>query len=1598
MKIVFILVLSIITINVFSAHLENRPVELKQPNGEIINCFVTGDEYHRRVHDSKNYTIIKNPGTGYYVYAIKRGVDLVPSDYIVGQTDPVELPIEPNYDIPLSAIESKRGTQLKSANSVNLAPNKGNFSIILIFIRFADQEEYTESINEFENIFNGADNPSLYTYYKEVSNNQLLINTSFFPSPDNEKIISYQDEQPRNYYLPYDEIENPIGYKLNEWRDRENLLLRNAIKYVENQIVEKDIDIDLNNDGSVDNLMFFLKGCYDAWGNILWPMSFTSADLGMLNGKKVTSYNKQLHSPELSVLAHEFFHALGAPDLYRYKKDGLPVGGWDNMGSNFAQHMTTYSKWKYGKWFETIPVITETGTYKLKPVSGESFSCFKIPSPNSLTEFFMVEYRKKEGMFESGLPFYYQEGLIIYRINTNGLWGNAGGPPDEIYVYRPYGSLSENGLVENAAFSQNVNRVNFSDITNPSCFLSNGEVGGIKITDILEIGDEISFTVNVTSKLPVPRYFSANQNQEIIKLNWNTPESSDNKLLGYNIYQTGMDEALNKTIINDTTFNVNLNGVGEIIFYLTAVYENEESVPVMAKTYYSPGDHVLTNDSLALVKLFNSCNGPGWINNENWLETPVKNWFGISVENGRVISIILKNNKLTGRLPDEVGNLKDLQNLYLRFNEISGQIPTSIGNLVELKNLELNGNPITGTIPKEIGNLRNVNYINFQDVDISGEIPEEIGNLFRLERLFIRAKITGSIPEEIGRLKNLMELSLDGNQLSGSIPAEISNLTNLWSLELSDNNLTGSIPGEIGKLVYLENLLFSGNNLSGSIPNEIGSLSKLKYLNFYNNQLTNNIPEGIWNLANLESINFELNELNGSISSEIGNLIQLTDLNLSRNNLLGSLPPEIGSLKNLVNISLWGNQLSGIVPSQLTQLNNLQTINLLNNNFNQIQNLDSLTKLNYLNLSENFFTFEDIETNLGIENNISSSGGEGKIFYNSQGKIGNIQKVFLQPGTDFTLTISCGGENNQYQWFKNGSAVDSVQNNPEFSIDSIDVKDYGEYVCYVTNTKVTDLTISSFPITLINEPIPTANQQDSLVLVKLYNDCDGKNWKYKNNWLEGRLTNWYGVTVENGRVININLESNNLTGEIPDEICSLSNLSSLNLSNNKLSGNIPSEVAEWENLSSLDLSNNMLIGMIPRGFGDLTKFEVLELASNKLTGRIPREISRLLNLNYLNLSENELSGSIPKEIGNLSDLTHLNLRNNKFYGSVPSEIKQLHKLDFLHLTSNNLEQLPDLTTMENISEFKIEDNMFTFVDIEPNMSFNRIMYSPQANIGDEQTIWKKEGESCTFSVDCESTNNRYQWFKNGIAVSELSKNGTFILSEISINEIGIYECQITNTIAVDLTIQSMPISLNVCANLTGRENISICEGDDYYGWSTGGEYSRTISAVTGCDSTVTTYLTVIPRPEIPEILQENDTLKINNLLNGQWYLNDTIIGDMSAPLYVMGRSGKYQVSVINDNGCYSLLSDPFYAYVTNTDLTQLENIKVYPNPTTGVFTISGLPFNKKTEVAVYNISGKIVKRSVVDSQEVRVDINNFTPGIYLLKLNDRNNFSVKIVK
>ena len=86
---------------------------------------------------------------------------------------------------------------------------------------------------------------------------------------------------------------------------------------------------------------------------------------------------------------------------------------------------------------------------------------------------------------------------------------------------------------------------------------------------------------------------------------------------------------------------------------------------------------------------------------------------------------------------------------------------------------------------------------------------------------------------------------------------------------------------------------------------------------------------------------------------------------------------------------------------------------------------------------------------------------------------------------------------------------------------------------------------------------------------------------------------------------SIDLSSNDLTGEIPEEIVVLDALVNLNLSRNHLTGVIPKKIGEMRSLQSLDLSRNMLSGEIPATLSNLTFLSYLDLSYNNLTGRIP---------------------------------------------------------------------------------------------------------------------------------------------------------------------------------------------------------------------------------------------------------------------------------------------------------------------------------------------------------------------------------------------------------
>ena len=495
-----------------AAFLRNYPLTLVQPDGEALSGFTTGDEWRHRVHDAAGYTILKNPDSGYYVYAVEQDGRVVPSDFRVGRWNPGALGIAPDL-VPRTAASGKisqarfRGSPLNPPQ-IHRAPTFGSFDNIVVFIRFSDEEEFGESIAEYGSWFD-LDEPghnSLRNYFLEVSYGRLAIRSVFCPFPRKLQVVSFQDSHPRGYFQPYDSRTNPDGYQGDyEAAIREQTLLGDAVESLSGQI-SPALNIDGDNDGYVDNVCFIVKGDPDGWGDLLWPHMWSLyLSSASINNKRVYTFNLQLQNTlkrrGVGVLCHEMFHSLGSPDLYHYSDDGLnPVGQWDVMESNREppQHMGAHMKHKYGQWIDSIPEITASGVYTLRPLTSPVQNCYKVKSPASATEYFVLEYRRKTGTFESSLP---GQGLLVYRINSQ-LEGNASGPPDEVYIYRPDGTPDQDGRVNEAPFSLDVGRTVLNDSTNPCAFLTDGSLGHLDISEVGPAGDTISFRVTLSSPSP----------------------------------------------------------------------------------------------------------------------------------------------------------------------------------------------------------------------------------------------------------------------------------------------------------------------------------------------------------------------------------------------------------------------------------------------------------------------------------------------------------------------------------------------------------------------------------------------------------------------------------------------------------------------------------------------------------------------------------------------------------------------------------------------------------------------------------------------------------------------------------------------------------------------------------------------------------------------------------------------------------------------------------------------------------------------------------------------------------------------------------------
>ncbi|KAK3009915.1 hypothetical protein RJ639_011485 [Escallonia herrerae] len=280
-----------------------------------------------------------------------------------------------------------------------------------------------------------------------------------------------------------------------------------------------------------------------------------------------------------------------------------------------------------------------------------------------------------------------------------------------------------------------------------------------------------------------------------------------------------------------------------------------------------------------------------------------------------------------------LNNCSNLRKLIFSENQFGGVLPGSIANLSsKLDTLWLGSNKISGSIPQEIGNLNNLYVLAIDHNMISGSIPESIGKLSKLQKLqIVINNISGKIPPSIGNITGLSLVDAADNMLEGSIPAELGNCTKLQALDLGSNRLTGVIPKQVIGISSLTlHLYLDLNEFTGSLPSQVGNLKNLGVLSISGNKLTGELPSALGDCQVLEYLDLHGNLLDGAIPSSLDQLKGIQQLDLSQNNLSGQIPEFLGKLP-LMRLNLSHNMFEGEVP-KVGMFNNISAFSVVGKN------------------------------------------------------------------------------------------------------------------------------------------------------------------------------------------------------------------------------------------------------------------------------------------------------------------------------------------------------------------------------------------------------------------------------------------------------------------------------------------------------------------------------------------------------------------------------------------------------------------------------------------------------------------------------------------
>jgi len=636
------------------------------------------------------------------------------------------------------------------------------------------------------------------------------------------------------------------------------------------------------------------------------------------------------------------------------------------------------------------------------------------------------------------------------------------------------------------------------------------------------------------------------------------------------------------------------------------------------------------------------------------LETLIIEWSDISIlpdsfynlKNLKVLH--LEGNKLSS-LRDNINQLVALETFDVEFNQLE-RIPASLSSLKNLKKILVSGNPLKEIIDclafENHLRLQHKSEIAFSEpMQYWNDCPK---NILVLTDYWLEIPMTRI--EEIIAKNGITKLAINHSSEMHSSemlkkvldPKNIDYFKKITCLLIPSFSNLKELPESIGQMCWLEELELTCNKPylgfpTIKLPESIFKLKKLKKLKLYGDRLDLPIPNLFSSFSELTHLELRLSPLNGGVIPEsIFSLSKLQVLDLSWNSNIAELSPKIGNLVNLEELNLYLKMLT--LPSDFGNLKKLKKLTLSG---------DALT------------SFPEVLLNLPLLEELNLGGQKISELPKNLTGLNNLKKLDLKCNELQILPDSIG---------------------------------------HLINLET--LNLEQNKITSISEEIKLCSQLKNLNLAS-------------NEFLDklpdsiGNLTRLESIQIDGCKKIkSLPLSISNLSNllildlnwtsipKLPDELFQLKSLVELKLFNLPITSLNP-EIKNLVNLEYLDLSLTK-ITELPTEIGGLIKLTKLNGSFNK---SLPDSFCNLINLKELDIQFDNVKKALPENFGNLINLERFNPGSRLDY--LPASFGKLSNLKFFTLRNSAFTEFPIvLTELQSLKSLDLWENQFTDVPYE----------------------------------------------------------------------------------------------------------------------------------------------------------------------------------------------------------------------------------------------------------------------------------------------------------